>query len=1643
MNRNYFPKGFSLFLFFVLIPFHVFSQGFTWLSSVSGGSNTATISTQGVVSDNQGNTYITGKFRGTAFIGSTILTGSGDEIFIAKLDPAGNIVWIETAGGTGEDAGMDIVLDNQGGLYVSGIFSNTASFGTTTVTAVANRSDLADNFLAKYDTTGNFQWIKTGGSTVSSGGNTVYVNYYGRSKLKYQDGFVYLYSSNAITNLTTPVQRTFDGTVLPNSSIAVPAFTIVLNNFVLKTSTAGVNSWIKPIYSVGTNSSYCFPSDIEIKSNGHVVLQTMHSSTILVDSTFVVGPPSTSTGGIPFNQLISELDTAGNFYDSYATSRVGSYFNGNFSSFGLAIDNFDNTYFSTTSDFNSPRIIGGVSIPVNSIFITKLDTLLSPINSTVLADVQNNNSRITALEIRNDQLILGGVLLGLINFNGTVFSRNQEFIFANIDTSLNSLNWFTSTQSDYTNTLFVDPPDQGIYDIELSSDGAFYFSGATGVVRRNFDDLASSSNSTYDGFLVKMISCKPIAASISPLNPVICGTGSSITLNATYNPALDVSWLYSGSVLNGSISNSYTTTNTGVYTIVVDSLGCKDTSNVVNVTFSQVPNVSTPNTTLTVCANSGTFSIPGGTPSGGIWSGTGVVNDTLFNPAVVGSGPSLLTYTYTNPSGCVGSAIQIANVVAPPSLLVASSLPSFCEGDPVYPLNSTVFPGGGTYSGPGVVANSFDPSIAGAGTHLISYYYAGATGCADSTSFILVVNPSPVLTFPSINPLCQTNFAIPLSTALPVGGTYSGPFVISNNFYPFLSGIGTFPITYSITQNGCTTSETQNIQVDPLPVAVLTNPGDFCLEDAEDTLVGGVPSGGFYRIDGTVSTTINPQLLGVGLHQLEYVYTNSCGTDIDTQSFEVFAMPVVTVSSIGPLCENDQDITLNIGLPIGGIYSGLGVTGTTFSPTTVGAGIFSTNYLYTDNNGCSAVDSVAITVNTAPVASATIDTVYCINDAASNLTASPAGGVWSGNGLSSNSFEPSIAGVGTHPLTYIVSNGQGCFDTLTKVVEVNNIPIVSLSTFPSICNSNSSAIVLTGGLPAGGTYSGLGVSNGAINPNIVGAGIHPISYTYTDSLGCTTSATQNILVDTTTVSVTQTDFSDVCTDLTSLALTGGSPVGGFYTGLGVVNDTFYPSFVGPGIYNLTYSYTATNACVATIIKPIQVNALPSVSLATLADRCLNDSTFAFTEGSPSGGIYTGFGVVNGTFSPSNLGAGTYEIQYTYVDSNTCTAADTSLLKVNALPTMALSLPDNLCANNGLLTLNSGLPLGGIYSGTGVLGNTFDPSTSGLGSVPIAYTYTDSNSCTNRIEDTIRVNSTPIVSIQGDSLICEGDSVNLLVNGASTYQWSTGDTTNQLTLNPINGTTYSVVGLDSNACMGMDTFSVFVNTLNISVDSVDAICNGDLGLAVVFATGNGTTYNYNWSNGATTDSIFALAGSFCVTVTDDNACVAETCVRIEEPTALTATVVDNGNGSATASALGGTGAYNYLWDNGDNLATSSSLTLGASNCVTITDANACIDTACVFLVLGLDKMSDKTISSINIYPNPTSGNAFVQLDLANTQHVQLDLLDAIGRVLTTQILGNIQSQQIELSTNALPSGVYFIRFIIDNEIHTKRLIVEKG
>lgn len=145
---------------------------FLWVRSLGGS---LVDRGYGVATDAAGNAYVTGHYQSTdAKVNDQPLPNAGDyDIFVAKYDPAGTLLWIRTAGGKGYDYGHGIVVDSKGDIVVTGAVAGEAKFGDVTVNAGSTTRPI---FCAKYDAAGSLKWAKTTGGKFSGSGHGVGVD---------------------------------------------------------------------------------------------------------------------------------------------------------------------------------------------------------------------------------------------------------------------------------------------------------------------------------------------------------------------------------------------------------------------------------------------------------------------------------------------------------------------------------------------------------------------------------------------------------------------------------------------------------------------------------------------------------------------------------------------------------------------------------------------------------------------------------------------------------------------------------------------------------------------------------------------------------------------------------------------------------------------------------------------------------------------------------------------------------------------------------------------------------------------------------------------------------------------------------------------------------------------------------------------------------------------------------------------------------------------------------------------------------------------------------------------------------------------------------------------------------------------------
>jgi len=187
-----------------------------------------------------------------------------------------------------------------------------------------------------------------------------------------------------------------------------------------------------------------------------------------------------------------------------------------------------------------------------------------------------------------------------------------------------------------------------------------------------------------------------------------------------------------------------------------------------------------------------------------------------------------------------------------------------------------------------------------------------------------------------------------------------------------------------------------------------------------------------------------------------------------------------------------------------------------------------------------------------------------------------------------------------------------------------------------------------------------------------------------------------------------------------------------------------------GTHYITYSYTDTYGCSNSITDTITVNPLPQPLIVDLPSQVCFNASPVLLAGLPAGGVFSGPGVYfNGNdyeFWPDYAYLGANLIQYQVTNEFGCSNTVDVDIFVNALPLVSVEPVPDLCATHAPVDLIA-TPAGGVFTGNGVVGNTFDPSlASSVEYNIISYTYTDENGCSNSASISVWVNQAPTVEI---------------------------------------------------------------------------------------------------------------------------------------------------------------------------------------------------------------------------------------------------------------------------------------------------------
>ena len=527
-------------------------------------------------------------------------------------------------------------------------------------------------------------------------------------------------------------------------------------------------------------------------------------------------------------------------------------------------------------------------------------------------------------------------------------------------------------------------------------------------------------------------------------------TGTATVTNAPGNPPFFYQW--------NDIENQTTQTAVGLcegtYTVTVTSSnGIVSTGTVTIANY--VPPVSF-NMNQAFCINAPSAPLTNFSPTPaanqqGVFAGTGVVQNN-FNPALAGVGNHTLTYTFTDQSGCTNSAQTTVTVNPLPIVNVTTIQPLCVNGSPV---NINVSPAGGTLSGPGVTGTTFNPTVAGVGTHTLAYNFTDANNCSNSTSIQVVVNPIPQITFNTPNSFC-IDAAPQTLVANPTGGTFTYNNNPVNTFNPATFGVGPHNFTYTVSNNfGCTNSANYTIIVNPLPIISFEIPTDLCLNSLFYPFVDFTvsPTGGTILFSGPGvqnNSGILAQSAGVGTHTITLDYTDLNGCQSSTSATVlVNALPEISIANnFSQYCITDSVTNFEF-TPLDGTLYGQSVMNNQFFPSQNPAGIYPLMYVYIDQNGCSDTLNFSVEVTPLPYVQILTPAYVCLNTEAFVINTIPAtGGNLTVNGIPENIINPAQLGVGVHEIYFEYTDNIGCFNSISRFIFIAPLPTISVNLSP-------------------------------------------------------------------------------------------------------------------------------------------------------------------------------------------------------------------------------------------------------------------------------------------------------------------------------------------------------------------------------------------------------------------------------------------------------------------------------------------------------------------------------------------------------------------------------------------------------------------
>ncbi|HXH19584.1 MAG TPA: PKD domain-containing protein, partial [Chitinophagales bacterium] len=745
----------------------------------------------------------------------------------------------------------------------------------------------------------------------------------------------------------------------------------------------------------------------------------------------------------------------------------------------------------------------------------------------------------------------------------------------------------------------------------------------------------------------------------------------------------------------------------------------------------------------------------------------------------------------------------------------------------------------------------------------------------------------------------------------------------------------------------------------------------------------------------------------------------------------------------------------------------------------------------TTSNGCIAAAQQDVFVHPKPVANFSAPNVCEGKSTQFVNTSSISGGSmnfnWDfGDGNTSALDNPlhTYADTGSFTVALGVVSDQGCTDTVIKTVTVLLQPFADFSIQPACFGSDNVIVDLSTGYEAGAFYQ-VDIFNdnsydagpfppGNSSINVGSAGSFFAKIRITNLNGCRDSVVEAFTVN--SFPVAGFASNDVCfgesiTFLNTTTSVDPNLLGAlsyqwdFGDGNASIDINPTHAYDTSGIFTVTLIALSSAGCSDTFSNTLIVYPLP-VADFTSNVACFNQNVNFTNLSTISFGTMTflwefGDNDTSTATNPTHVytSIGIYQMRLTATSDAGCVTIITRSLIVYPTPA-ANFIATNVCENEA----NEFTNLSSIASGTLTylwdFGDSFnsineDPehTYAGDGSYTVTLTATSNVGCTATDTRTVEVYDKPAVSFSANSA-CFGDTTfftnNSTLNGGTIvlYNWNFGDGSNSLDVNPwhiYNATgTYKVkLTLTSDkGCVKTDSAAVVVNKIPevfISHNTPLAFCDGgDVTLtALAFPPPPISSYSYQWSTNET-DSFLAVTstGIYCVSVTDQNGCAADTCelVTVWDLPSVTASSSDDTVSKGYPVQLSATGAQTYQWSADPPDATLNAndqnpiVTPMVTTTYTVagTDANGCMDTATVTVIV----VDDYFVHPANVItPNGDAYNQYWFIENILTYPDNEVLIFDRWGTLVFQAKAYDNTWEGTKDDKALPQGTYYyvIRF----------------